>query len=76
MTSEPERVLELSKRPMLEDTESGHYTLNWKFTIGTNEPKSKILFPLVRKANFKSISDDFSSLDRSDELKGLNAQQS
>ena len=66
LTSEPERILEISKGPMLGDTESGHYTLNWKFSIGTNEQKSKILFPLVRKANFKAISGDFSSVDWTD----------
>ena len=52
LTRETERILEISKVPMLGDTESRHYTLKWKFSIGTNEQKSKILFPLVRKANF------------------------
>ena len=39
LTSEPERLLQLSKGPMLGDTESGHYTLNCKFSVGRNTEK-------------------------------------
>ena len=52
LTSEPERILEISKGPMLGDTESGHYTLNLKFSIGTNEKKIKDIISISQKGEF------------------------
>ena len=62
---------------MLGDTESGHYTLHWKFSVGKNtENKKHKIIKLIRRANFEAISADFSSVNWTKELNDFNAEQS
>ena len=59
-TSEPIRLLKLSKGPILSNTESGHYKLHCKFSVGRNTENKKLkMFKLIRKASFEAISADF-----------------
>ena len=67
LTSEPER--EILKGPMLGNIESRHYTVKKKFSVENQDRIEKNRIPLIRRANFSAISDDFHSVDWSKELR-------
>ena len=76
LTSEQERMLEISRAPPLGDSESGHYVLNWKFAISEskdsiNQRRSKMVY---RRADFGKISHEFDNIDWEMALSGLGVE--